>query len=239
MRLPSLPASASSRAMRPIFGALVLCTQGLFAGAIISVNIDEAMGRRAMSPADVAGATAETRTSNWNNVRAEKNAPAPATPFIFSDGRPVPPAFSIDWELRPTWFAAPPDPLTNDAALFIGGAELLTGGSITLRGIPFRTYDLIVYVRTGHPGRGGAISVDGGETTLHVRGGSKALETGAEYIVARSRNYDPAAASLVEPANHVVFTALQGDSQTLQFDTLDMGNQFPRLIVCGFQIVER
>lgn len=232
------PSSAVFSGMRPLFVLLVLSLQGLHAGAIISVNLDEALARRSMKPSDRAGATGDIRVANWNNLICGKTQPKPDTALVYADGKPVGTGFVIQWDLRPTWVAALPAPVSDDAALFAGYSEIITSGAVTFSGIPFAKYDIYVYVRSGHARRGGSVSL-GSEKTFYYRGGVQRLESGADYIAARSTVYDPQNPSAVEPANYVLFSQLEGASQTIQLDALDMGHQMLRLMACGFQIVER
>ena len=127
-------------------------------------------------------------------------------------------------------------PATNDVNLYASVFDqwTTTPSTLSVSGIPYSSYDLIIYVYDGGSIRGGSITV--GSTTYYVRGGAGMPSTsGSGYV--QSDDTTLGAGTNVEEGNYVRFSGLSGGSVSATFVAQAMGDSTERLKVAGFQIV--
>lgn len=235
---------------RFVIGLLALLTVStVTAQTIISVNINENQGRRAMAPGDLAGANSDVRVANWTDVDVGTSSLA-GDSIVYNDGTAVGGEFSIDFDLTNTFLGV--TTLTNDAQMYAGKATATQNSgvdTVTLNNIPFAQYD-IYYYGTGQNsagGRGGLAAVDDvafGESgfdgeVFYIRNGSSANADGTGYVVATTTSYDSGEPTNVASANYAYFGGLSGDTQVISMQAIEMGDGTNfRFDISGFQIVQ-
>ncbi|MDF3058965.1 MAG: hypothetical protein K0R17_3180 [Rariglobus sp.] len=126
-------------------------------------------------------------------------------------------------------------PASNDLNLYSSVFDQYNGTASTLNvsGIPYTSYDLVVYVYDGGSARGGVVSANG--TTFALRGGAgNPAADGTGYV--RSTDSVNTSGSSVQPGNYVRFTGLSG-TLTATLAATNMGDSTQRLKIAGFQIL--
>jgi len=127
-------------------------------------------------------------------------------------------------------------PATNDVNLYASVFDqwTTTPSTLSIAGIPYSSFDLIVYVYDGGSSRGGSVTV--GATTYYIRGGAgMPVTSGSGYV--QSDDTTLGAGTNVEEGNYVRFSGLSGSSVSATFVAQAMGDSTERLKVSGFQIV--
>lgn len=127
------------------------------------------------------------------------------------------------------------NPATNDPNLYSSAFDQYDGTASTLSvtGIPYSNYDLIVYVYDGGAGQGGVITANG--QTLAIRGGVGNPDVNGNGYVQSTDSTDTAGPA-VQQGNYVRFSGLSGDL-TATFLATNMSASTLRLKIAGFQIL--
>ena len=215
-----------------------------FVGDIISVNIDESQGRLSMSASDLAGANADVRVGNWNNIEGDAGTiTRDGTTLVNQSGSLVGGSIEIA-VTNPRNNALASNSTTNDQRLYSGYSEMWqnNGGQVVtvdISGIQFAQYDVYVYWGGGNSSRGGSLTLDG--TTFYARGTAAVDNLGNGYAEITNTNYDPGNISGTVPStqgNYSVATGLTGSDFSFSLQALNMGNANWRHRFYGFQIVE-
>lgn len=212
----------------------------LAAQTIISVNISDAAGNNDMAPSEVAGiATEDARANNWNNINATYTATLLGSEAIFDDGAAVNGTFQVDFTTSNDTFIASGS-VSNDPLMFRGNNNLFNTdtNSVTVSGIPFSQYSLIIYTTGGTSTRGGSISLSGGQT-YYNKGGATPDSSGNGYTTITSTTYDSLNPGVgVGSGNYVIYEGLTSSSLTFSMASMNMGDATTqRQALHGFQIV--
>ena len=206
--------------------------------AAIGLNI-RAFNTYGLPVTDLSGVA---RKAWWNNLVGPAYAGDAATFASFTDalGNPVP-GMSATFTagtgatLKLGSDAVTVAPASNDLNLYSSVFDQYNGTASTLSvtGIPYASYDLVVYVYDGGSARGGTITANG--ATLAIRGGSGSpAADGTGYV--RSTDAVNTSGSSVQQGNYVRFTGLSGNL-TASFVATNMGDGTQRLKIAGFQIL--
>lgn len=208
--------------------------------ATIGINIAaDSVGEADMAASDLAGAPG-VRTNNWNNIVSKNNTTLAGAAAVYADGSVVGGTFQAVLT-TPRARHMNPVTATNEAMLVAGGNTVWNGqtASLSLTGIPFDSYEIYVYCRDSGTARGGSLAV--GATTYYVRddgAGTVPASDGTGYVEITGTVYNASSPEEVLWGNFARFDDLTGDSQTVSFTALDMGDGNHRHMVCGIQVVE-
>lgn len=124
--------------------------------------------------------------------------------------------------------------LTHDENLYSSAFEQYNGAPSTLQitGIPYPSYDAIVYVYDNGSDKGGTITANG--VTYGIRGGAGNPNVNGNGYVQSTDSATSGTA--VQSGNYVRFSGLTG-TLTATFNATAMGSSTQRLRIAGFQIV--
>ncbi len=126
-------------------------------------------------------------------------------------------------------------PALNDLNLCSSVLDQYNGtpSTLTVSGIPYTSYDFVVYVYDGGGVRGGTVTVNG--STLAIRGGAgNPAADGTGYV--RSTDSINTSGSSVQQGNYLRFTGLTGPLSA-SFLATNLGDSTQRLKISGFQIL--
>ncbi len=174
-----------------------------------------------LASTDEAGVVPQT---NWNNLDddgklydGDEKELDPQT-YVDSTGAEVS-GFDVDFSFGGNGGGygggSTPDHTLNEAGMQAGGGVDDTG-TITLTGVPYLTYDVIVYI--GRSGKTSSsvqwASIDGGTTKTYIMSADEHLEDGGgnyTYVESTATTSNDADTE----ANYVTFSGLSGSSQTI------------------------
>lgn len=206
--------------------------------AAIGLNI-RAFNTYGMPVSDQAGVV---RKGWWNNLVGPSLAGQSVTLADFRDhlGNPVAGlsatlTLGSGSTLKLGSDAVTVSPAANDLNLYSSVLDQYDGAASTLAvsGIPYASYDFVVYVQDGGAARGGLITVNG--STLSVRGGvGNPTAEGSGYV--RSTDATNIPGSSVQQGNYVRFSGLSGPLSAA-FVAANLGDSTQRLKIAGFQIL--
>ncbi len=211
---------------------------------VVGVNL-RAYNTYGMNATDVAGVV---RATHWNNLVGPATTGETVSTTALTDNLGLPVngmsvtytagttggSYTNSGTLKFGTDAVTVNPATNDPNLYSSAFDQYdtTPSTLSVTGIPYSNYDLVVYVYDGGANQGGVVTANG--QTLAIRGGVGNPDVNGNGYVASTDSVNTSGTA-VQQGNYVRFSGLSGNL-TATFLATNMGSSTLRLKIAGFQI---
>lgn len=211
---------------------------GMAGAAAQAGAISHNLAGHVLGAADTAGATTGYHVGNWNNTHdagqwGDDANGGKSAGFVKDDSGAILPTVGITWNSPVTYPAIVPTGGTQGDIWMMNYANLATAagpGTLTMTGIPYDYYDVVVYMVSNYLTRGVEVTMPGQPTYI-----GQPTNGGFNGTWIRATSTDPNNATL--GASHAVFEDMSGATATITWDMKSVGG-YGEGWVTGFQIAE-